>query len=52
MKTCRVVEVYLIWKIDAGEWSDSHAGHFTPAERALISIGDEAGWTPEPVWTL
>jgi hypothetical protein len=24
---------------------------FTPGERTLVPIGQEAGWTPEPVWT-
>jgi hypothetical protein len=24
---------------------------FTPGERAPVSIGEEAGWAPEPVWT-
>jgi hypothetical protein len=33
--------------LDGGEWSVSHPG------RALqkVSIGQEAGWASEPVWT-
>jgi hypothetical protein len=34
------------------KWSASRPGHFTPREKPLISIGEEAGWAPEPVWTL
>jgi hypothetical protein len=33
---------------DGGEWSDSLHGLFTPP----VSIGQEAAWAPEPVWTL
>jgi hypothetical protein len=32
-------------------WSASSPGRFTPGERAPIRLGEEAGWTPEPVWT-
>jgi hypothetical protein len=41
--------------IDGGEWSTSLSGRFTPGEVAsgnLVTIGQEAGWTPEPAWTL
>jgi hypothetical protein len=33
------------------EWSGSRLGCFTPGEEPLVSIGYEAGWASEPVWT-
>jgi hypothetical protein len=30
-----------------GEWSASYPGRFTPRERALVPIGQEARWAPE-----
>jgi hypothetical protein len=32
--------------LDGGEWS-SHSGYALPP----VSIVQEAGWAPEPVWT-
>jgi len=34
-----------------GEWSFSCSSHFTPRERALIPVGQDARWAPETVWT-
>ena len=45
-----VVEVchhsFLTSALDAGEWSASRPGLFTPRNE------QEAGWAPDPVWTL
>jgi hypothetical protein len=39
--------------LDGGEWSPSRPGHFTSEETVPpVPIGQEAGWAPEPVWTL
>jgi hypothetical protein len=44
---------FLTWALDGGERSASRAGRFTTEERKTqIQIGQEAGWAPEPVWTL
>jgi hypothetical protein len=34
-----------------GEWSASRPRRFTPEEKARGTIGQEAGWALEPVWT-
>jgi hypothetical protein len=35
-----------------GEWSASRSGRaLPPGYRPPVSIGQEAGWAPEPVWT-
>jgi hypothetical protein len=43
MKTYEGVEVYLhallTLIVDGGEWSASHAGCFTPEEKALVPTG-------------
>jgi hypothetical protein len=43
---------FLASALDGGEWLVSCPGRFTPDERAPVLIGEEAGWSPEPVWTL
>jgi hypothetical protein len=35
-----------------GERSASHPCRFTPGERAPLPIGQEVGWTSEPIWTI
>jgi hypothetical protein len=49
-------EVYLLLILDLGtrwgEWSASRLGHaLPPGKGAPVSIVQEAGWVPEPVWT-
>jgi hypothetical protein len=34
------------------EWPTSSSDRFTLVEEPLVSIKLEAGWAPEPVWTL
>jgi hypothetical protein len=41
---------FLTSALDGGEWSASCLGRFTPGE--IIPGTYEAGWVPEPVWTL
>jgi hypothetical protein len=41
---------FLDFGISLGEWSASHPGRFTPGIEPPVSIGWEAGWSPEPVW--
>jgi hypothetical protein len=43
---------FLTSALDGGEWSASRAGSFILEERAPVPIGYEAGWFPEPIWTL
>jgi hypothetical protein len=44
--------VYLTSALDGGEWSASRPGRaLAPGKGPPIPIGQEAGWTPEPVWT-
>jgi hypothetical protein len=38
--------------LDGGDWSASRPGRFTRGEIAPVPTGQEAGWAPEPVWTL
>jgi hypothetical protein len=38
---------FLTSALDGGEWSASRPGRSLPP----VSIGQEAGWAPEPVWT-
>jgi len=44
------IHAFLTLTLDGSEWSASCPGHFNPRETTLASIGQEAGWTPEPVW--
>jgi hypothetical protein len=38
--------------VDEGEWSASRPDRALPPEKGPpVSIGQEAGWAPEPVWT-
>jgi hypothetical protein len=38
--------------LDGGEWSASCPGRaLPPGKGPPVSIGQEAGWAPEPVWT-
>jgi hypothetical protein len=56
MKTHAEVEgkhhVFLTYGLDEGDWTALHLGHFNPGERAAGTHWLEAGWGPEPVWTL
>jgi hypothetical protein len=56
MQTYGVVEVllhtFLTSTLEGGEWRASHPGRFTPEERTSVPVGEEAGWAPEPVWSL
>jgi hypothetical protein len=36
--------------LDEGEWSASRPSRFNP--KLPVTIGQEAGYAPEPVWTL
>jgi hypothetical protein len=39
--------------LDGGEWSASRPGRALPPEKEPpVTIGQEAGCAPEPVWTL
>jgi hypothetical protein len=39
-------------ELDGGEWSASRPGRaLPPGKGSPVSIGQEAGWAPEPVWT-
>jgi hypothetical protein len=43
---------FLTSALDRGEWSASRLGRVTPPGKGpSVPIGQEAGWTPEPVWT-
>ena len=35
---------------DGGKWPAWRLGRFTPGEEPIVSIVQEAGWNPEPVW--
>jgi hypothetical protein len=38
--------------LDGGEWSASRPGRaLLPGKGLPVPIGQEAGWSPEPVWT-
>ena len=55
MNTYAVMQLWLnvlvISLLDAGQWSVSHAGCFTPGERTAVPTGLEAGWALEQVCT-
>jgi hypothetical protein len=38
--------------LDGGEWSASLPCRFTPGNDIPVPIEWEAGWVPEPVWTM
>jgi hypothetical protein len=38
--------------LDGGEWSGTRPCRFTFGEVPPVPVGWEAGWAPEPVWTL
>jgi hypothetical protein len=42
---------FLTSALDGGGWSASRPGCFTSRERNPSTIGQEAGWVPESVWT-
>jgi hypothetical protein len=43
---------FLTSALDGGEWSASRPGRaLPPGKGPPVSVGQEAGWTPEPVWT-
>jgi hypothetical protein len=43
---------YLTSAPDGGEWSASRPGRALPSGKGPpVPIVQEAGWTPEPVWT-
>jgi hypothetical protein len=46
------IHVSLTSALAGGEWSASRPGRFTPGKEPPVPIGKEAGWAPEPVWTL
>jgi hypothetical protein len=44
---------YLTSALDGGEWSASRLSRdLPPGKGPPVPIGPEAGWAPEPVWTL
>jgi hypothetical protein len=45
-------DVFLTSVLDGGELSRSHSDRFAPGEGDYVHIRYEAGWAPEPVWTL
>jgi hypothetical protein len=47
-----MVPSFLTLALDGGEWSVRCPCPFTSRERGLVPTGQEAGWAPEPVWTL
>jgi len=40
---------FLTLALGGGEWSASYCSQFTPREKVLVPIGQEAGWDPEMV---
>jgi hypothetical protein len=43
---------YLTSTLDGGEWSTSRPGRaLSQGKGPQVPIWQEAGWTPEPVWT-
>jgi len=55
IKTCEGVEVklraFLTTTLDGGEWSASGFDSLVLGKKPLIPVGEEACWTPQPVWT-
>jgi hypothetical protein len=47
-----IASPFFIKVLDGGEWSASRPGRFTHHKDPPVSTGQEAGWIPEPVWTL
>jgi hypothetical protein len=42
---------FLTSPLEGGEWSASRPGHILPAGKEHpVTIVQEAGWAPEPVW--
>jgi hypothetical protein len=41
-----------LWMVDGGEWSASRPDcAFAPGKGPTVPIGQETGWSSEPVWT-
>jgi hypothetical protein len=47
-----IARTFLTSALDGIQWSASRSGLFTTKENPLVPTGQEAGWAPEPVWTL
>jgi hypothetical protein len=47
-----IAPLILNLSLDGGKWLSSHLGYFTPQERTMVPIEQEAGWTMELVWTF
>jgi hypothetical protein len=45
------LHAFLTSALYGGEWPASCPGHFTPRRKIPVSITQEVGWYPEPVWT-
>jgi hypothetical protein len=52
MRTYVQVETFLTSALDGGQWSASRPAALAPRREAPVPIGMEAGWAPDPVWTL
>ena len=47
-----VAPLILLSAVEGGEQSASHSSHFMIGEEAPVPIQQEAGWAPQPVWTI
>jgi len=47
----RELHAFLTLTLDESEWSASRPGRFTQGKEPPVSIAEEAGCSPEPVWT-
>jgi hypothetical protein len=46
------IHVFSTSALFRGEWTVLGPGRFAPWKDGAVTIGQEAGWAPEPVWTL
>jgi hypothetical protein len=52
MKTYGEVDVQMLTSgLVGGDWPASRPSRSTPEKGPPVSLGWEAGWAPEPVWT-
>jgi hypothetical protein len=45
------IHIFLTSALVRGEWLASRPCRFTPEEKPLVDIEEEAGSPPDPVWT-
>jgi hypothetical protein len=46
------LHIFLLSALDERKWTTSLPATLTPRGELAVPVGEEAGWAPEPAWTL